>query len=121
MSAQEPEAAGHQEPATGEKPAYPAVAGPEGQENAAEGPDQPQEAWAARRDLYDHTPAPVHGFAPKLAEVLHTMHGMELQARYHTAAAAGKPPADPGTLAQLLATHPDYPTRLLRPYLQPRP
>ncbi|MFC9426330.1 hypothetical protein [Streptomyces sp. NPDC056987] len=56
MSAQEPEATGPQDPATGEKPTDPAATGPEDQEKAAEEPDQPQEAWAARRDLYDHTP-----------------------------------------------------------------
>ncbi|WP_326610857.1 M48 family metalloprotease [Streptomyces scopuliridis] len=80
-------------------------------------------AVGRRAELRADEYAAVHGFAPKLAEVLHTMHGMELQARHHAAAAAGKPVTGPGTLAQLLATHPDYPTRLLRlqPYLQPRP
>ncbi|MFC9426328.1 M48 family metalloprotease [Streptomyces sp. NPDC056987] len=76
-------------------------------------------AVGRRAELKADEYAAVHGFAPKLAEVLHTMHGMELQTQ-HYAAAAGKPLADPGTLAKLLATHPDYPTRLLRlqPYLR---
>ncbi|MER5358328.1 M48 family metalloprotease [Streptomyces sp. NPDC002785] len=62
------------------------------------------------------------GFAPDLAHVLHTMHAMEQQARFQAVAMAGKPPEEPGTLAKLLSTHPDFATRLdrLRPHLEPQ-
>ncbi|KUJ70147.1 peptidase [Streptomyces albus subsp. albus] len=77
-------------------------------------------ALGRRAELRADRHAAALGFAPMLAEVLYVMHTTELQAR-HQAAALGKPLARPGALARLLATHPDYPTRLqrLQPYLQP--
>ncbi|MFJ9028355.1 M48 family metalloprotease [Streptomyces sp. NPDC102274] len=79
-------------------------------------------AVGRRAELRADQHAAALGFAPMLAQVLHTMHHSETQARLHAAAAAGKAPAEPGVLARLLATHPDYPTRLyrLQPYIQPR-
>ncbi|WP_342451924.1 M48 family metalloprotease, partial [Streptomyces palmae] len=78
-------------------------------------------ALGRRAELRADQHAAALGFAPKLAEVLYAMHTTQLQAR-HQAAAMGKPLAEPGPLARLLATHPDFPTRLqrLQPYLQPR-
>jgi Zn-dependent protease with chaperone function len=77
-------------------------------------------AVGRRAELRADEHAAVLGFAPMLTEVLTTMHTMELQARHQVAAAAGKPLAEPGALAKLLSTHPDFPTRLerLRPYLR---
>ncbi|MFD7168166.1 M48 family metalloprotease [Streptomyces violascens] len=65
-----------------------------------------------RSELRADEHAAALGFAPMLAEVLTTMHAMELY--------AGKPPAEPTTLAKLLSSHPDYPTRLrrLQPYIE---
>ncbi|MFC9857156.1 MULTISPECIES: M48 family metalloprotease [unclassified Streptomyces] len=78
-------------------------------------------AVGRRAELRADRHAAVLGFAPMLAEVLHTMHAGETRAREYATAATGKPPAEPGALARLLATHPDYRTRMhhLRPYLRP--
>ncbi|SDN06643.1 Zn-dependent protease with chaperone function [Streptomyces sp. cf386] len=59
------------------------------------------------------------GFARELAGVLQAMHEAERKARLAAMTAAGGKDPQPGLLARLLATHPDYPTRLhrLRPYL----
>ncbi|WKX74372.1 M48 family metalloprotease [Streptomyces sp. XD-27] len=78
-------------------------------------------ALARRAELRADRHAAALGFAPMLAEVLYAMHTTETQAR-RQAAVAGKPLAVPGPLARLLATHPDYPTRLhrLQPYLRPQ-
>lgn len=79
-------------------------------------------AVGRRAELRADRHAAALGFGPMLAEVLHTMHLAETRGREHAAAAAGKPLADEGTLARLLSTHPDYPTRLhrLQPYLRPQ-
>ncbi|CAM5254391.1 hypothetical protein GCM10010329_06690 [Streptomyces spiroverticillatus] len=77
-------------------------------------------AVGRRAELRADQHAAALGFAPMLAEVLHTMEQSEVQARYQLAAAQGAKPDEPGTLARLLSTHPDFHTRLyrLQPYLQ---
>ncbi|MFJ4875194.1 M48 family metalloprotease [Streptomyces sp. NPDC088745] len=77
-------------------------------------------AVGRRAELRADQHAAALGFAPMLVEVLHTMEQTEVQARYQLTAAQGAPPAQPGTLARLLSTHPDFQTRLhhLQPYLQ---
>ncbi|MFI1103078.1 M48 family metalloprotease [Streptomyces melanogenes] len=77
-------------------------------------------AVARRSELRADAYAAVHGFGPKLAEVLQTMHGMEQQTLLAALPASGSPTRT-GPLARLLCEHPDYPTRLLRlqPYLRP--
>ncbi|MER7172789.1 M48 family metalloprotease [Streptomyces mesophilus] len=71
-------------------------------------------AVGRRSELRADDYAAAHGFGPELATVLHTMHGMEQQARHQAALAAGKPVAEPGALARLLSTHPDLRTRIVR-------
>ncbi|OKK05935.1 hypothetical protein AMK26_07505 [Streptomyces sp. CB03234] len=63
MSAEEPGPAGPAGPAEPEKPADPADGGGKdgAEETAAEEPDQRQNAWSARRDLFNHSPWDVTG------------------------------------------------------------
>ncbi len=79
-------------------------------------------AVGRRAELRADQHAAVLGFARELATVLQAMHDAERTAKLTTKAAAGAENAEdtaPGFLTRLLATHPDYPTRLhrLRPYL----
>ncbi|WP_405732790.1 M48 family metalloprotease [Streptomyces sp. NBC_00028] len=76
-------------------------------------------AVARRAELRADQHAAVLGFAPELATVLQAMHEAERTARLAAKAAAGAEDPASGFLSRLLATHPDYPTRLhrLRPYL----
>ncbi|MCX5204847.1 M48 family metalloprotease [Streptomyces sp. NBC_00237] len=77
-------------------------------------------AVGRRAELRADQHAAALGFAPMLAEVLYAMEQSEVQARYQLAAARGAKPAEPGVLARLLTTHPDFHTRLyrLQPHLQ---
>ncbi|MFE9405330.1 M48 family metalloprotease [Streptomyces sp. NPDC006530] len=63
-------------------------------------------AVGRRGELRADEHAAALGFAPMLTEVLTTMHAMELR--------AAKKPGAPRASAQLLSTHPDYPTRIRR-------
>ncbi len=76
-------------------------------------------AVGRRAELRADQHAAVLGFARELAGVLQAMNEAERKARLTARAAAGAENEEPGFLARLLATHPDYPTRLhrLRPYL----
>ncbi|MFE0099595.1 M48 family metalloprotease [Streptomyces sp. NPDC059009] len=78
-------------------------------------------AMGRRSELRADQHAAALGFAPMLAQVLQSMHAAETETKRRAMAAAGKNPAEPGLLARLLTTHPDYATRIhrLRPYLGP--
>ncbi|WP_329230231.1 M48 family metalloprotease [Streptomyces canus] len=76
-------------------------------------------AVGRRAELRADQHAAVLGFARDLVGVLQFMDDAERKARVKARAAAVGEQAEPGFLARLLASHPDYPTRLhrLRPYL----
>ncbi|MFF2329971.1 MULTISPECIES: M48 family metalloprotease [unclassified Streptomyces] len=76
-------------------------------------------AVGRRAELRADRHAAALGFAPKLAEVLQTMHTNEVRARQEALAAVGKRKERESMPARLLSTHPDPPTRLhhLRHYL----
>jgi Zn-dependent protease with chaperone function len=76
-------------------------------------------AVGRRAELRADQHAAVLGFARDLVDVLQFMDDAERKDKIKAKAAAATEQAEPGFLARLLATHPDYPTRLhrLRPYL----
>ncbi|MFI6011650.1 M48 family metalloprotease [Streptomyces sp. NPDC051243] len=76
-------------------------------------------AVGRRAELRADQHAAVLGFGRELAGVLQAMHEAERKAGLAARAAAGVEDTQPGFLDRLMATHPDYPTRLhrLRPYL----
>ncbi|MGW2087588.1 M48 family metalloprotease [Streptomyces sp. NPDC001880] len=76
-------------------------------------------ALGRRAELRADRHAAALGFAPKLAEVLQTMHAHEVRARQTALAVTGKPKERRAMAARLLSSHPDFPTRLhhLRHYL----
>ncbi|MEU6842599.1 M48 family metalloprotease [Streptomyces sp. NPDC046716] len=76
-------------------------------------------AVGRRAELRADQHAAALGFARELAMVLETMHQAGRTAGHNAKAAAVHSHDEPGFLKRLLATHPDYPTRLhrLRPYL----
>ncbi|WP_369377043.1 M48 family metalloprotease [Streptomyces sp. cg36] len=77
-------------------------------------------AVGRRSELRADEYAAVHGFGPKLAEVLQMLHSADQQTLL-SATPLGSPKTRTGPLSRLLSDHPDYPTRLLRlqPYLRP--
>ncbi|WP_326767211.1 M48 family metalloprotease [Streptomyces sp. NBC_01591] len=76
-------------------------------------------AVGRRAELRADRHAAALGFAPKLAEVLETMHANEIRARQKALPVTGERMERGSTPARLLSTHPDVPTRLhhLRHYL----
>ncbi|MFI8087956.1 M48 family metalloprotease [Streptomyces sp. NPDC086080] len=81
-------------------------------------------AVGRRAELRADQHAAALGFAPMLAAVLEKMHQAEQYEQQQAAmiaAAAGNSPATETPASRLLASHPDYHTRLhhLQPYLQP--
>lgn len=76
-------------------------------------------AVGRRAELRADQHAAALGFAPKLAEVLETVHANEIRARQLTLPVTGERMQHGSTPARLLSTHPDVPTRLhhLRHYL----
>lgn len=76
-------------------------------------------ALGRRAELRADRHAAALGFAPKLAEVLETMHAHEIRARQTALAVMGERVERESTPTRLLSTHPDFPTRLhhLRHYL----
>ncbi|WP_405715793.1 MULTISPECIES: M48 family metalloprotease [unclassified Streptomyces] len=76
-------------------------------------------AVGRRAELRADRHAAALGFAPKLAEVLETIHSNEARAHQEALAITGKRLERESTPARLLSTHPDVPTRLhhLRHYL----
>ncbi|MCH0568695.1 M48 family metalloprotease [Streptomyces sp. MUM 136J] len=79
-------------------------------------------AVGRRSELRADQHAAALGFAPMLASVLEKMHHEEQQATAALAARNGGAPPEESTLGKLLASHPDYYTRLhhLQPYLRPQ-
>ncbi|WBO64444.1 M48 family metalloprotease [Streptomyces camelliae] len=77
-------------------------------------------AVGRRSELRADEHAAALGFAPMLAAVLDKMHQQEQWQQAQLAARNGGRPVEESTPARLLASHPDYYTRLhhLQPYLQ---